>query len=480
MTQSYTSTLAEHAVSVRFEDLPPTTVEATKVLILDTLAATVGGRHMPSTQIVADVRLAEGGLPQARVLNTGEWTSIAGATHVNAHMTNALDIEDTISHSGHHSACTVPPALTVAEAIGASGEDLIAAVAVSYDIGARIARSCQQLNVVDGERVEIAAVTGLTYAAFSSVIATGCLIGLSADQMRHAIGITMSTAGLPTAGRWAETRSPRPMTKYAMYGALAEAGVRAAYLASAGFTADMDALDGERGFWRIISSLSVDWEWLTKDLGELYLGDQTSFKLFPACHWAIPALDIFDRIRREEDLKAGDISVLEARVPAGAVAKFMDRPDVDSVIDGQFSIPHALALAAVYGDAGPHWHTEKARTDPDVLGFRDRVAVVPNADADAEMRAYLLKHGYCDLLPTEVTVRTVDGRTFTGFQEYGRGDFWEGCQTASYDDIARKFLAFASPSLAERAGVALDLIGRLEFVGDVTELVNALCQEPSS
>ena len=82
--------------------------------------------------------------------------------------------------------------------------------------------------------VEIAPVAGLSWAAFASTVAAGRLLGLDGDGMAQAFGITVATAPLPIAGQWGNLPAPRPMTKYGMYGTMAEAGVTAARLAAGG------------------------------------------------------------------------------------------------------------------------------------------------------------------------------------------------------------------------------------------------------
>src|SRR5262249_57250436 len=95
------------------------------------------------------------------------------------------------------------------------------------------------------------------------------------------------------AGRWGVQAAPRPMTKYGLYGAIAEAGVFGALMAREGMDSYPDILDGEHGFWRMNGSRRCDWDDLTDQLGRRWLVEETSYKLFPACQWAMPALDLF-------------------------------------------------------------------------------------------------------------------------------------------------------------------------------------------
>src|SRR5205823_15114822 len=121
-------------------------------LILDTAGCVVGGSALTSTRMVRAVKSAAGGTPEATVLGTGERLPVTSAAHVNGHAGNALDAEETIRHSGHLAAATVPPALAVAERQHSTGADFVAAVAVGFDIGARIGLSLKHLDVSDDGR----------------------------------------------------------------------------------------------------------------------------------------------------------------------------------------------------------------------------------------------------------------------------------------------------------------------------------------
>ena len=368
----------------------------------------------------------------------------------------------------------MPPTLSIAERERRSGEDLLAAVAVGYDVAARIGLSCRQLDVNDDGTVEIAPVGGLSWAAFASTISTGRFVGLTAEQMEHTFGITAASTPLPIGGRWGKIASPRPMTKYGMYGAMAEAGVNAALLAKRGFEGDRSILDGDRGFWRIVGSRSCDWDTLTGLLGARYLGDVTSYKLFPACHWAIPALDLFTRLCRDSSLATAEVERVDVLVPEGAVTKFMDSADVATVVDGQFSIPHLIALAAVYGEPGPRWHSKEATHDPVVRAFAGRVQVGVNEDAKLVMEQRMREEGHCELVPTIVTVHTAE-RQLRAAADHATGDAWAEGAEARDDAIEAKFRRFCGASLPpSQVDTAVAAVGGLEAQPTVDLLVRSL------
>jgi 2-methylcitrate dehydratase PrpD len=472
---SYTRTLADFAVDASIDDLTPAAVAAAKRVTLDTLGCAVGGRGVASSEILTSVKVPAGGTPESTVLVGGERLPCAAAAYLNAHYANALDAEETIKHSGHLAACAVPPALSLTEATGASGADLLGAIAIGFDVAARIGLSLRHIDILQDGTIEIAPVAGLSWAAFAATVATGRLYGLNADQMAQAFGITVATAPLPIAGQWGNLPAPRPMTKYGMYGAMAEAGVTAVQLALGGFAGDATILDGDRGFWRIMGSRYCEWDSMTDRLGERWLIEETSFKLYPACRFSTPALDLFYELWQRAGVGADEIASVDVAVPHAMMAKHMDSPEVQTVVDGQFSVPHNLGLAAYMGPPGPRWHTAKAMVDDRVREFAGRVSVQVYPEAGPMMEKLIREQGHCELIPTKMTLTTRSGEFFDAATDHASGDPWEDDAVVGDTVLQDKFRLFCEPYLSTaQIDDAIAIIGRLEDEPDVSGLITAL------
>ena len=472
---SYTRTLAKFAVEARTGDLSPGAVAATKRVALDTLGCAVGGRDVASSEILTRVRTSSGGAAEATVLVGGERLPLAAAAFLNAHYANALDAEETIRHSGHLAACAVPPALSVAEALVSSGSDLLGAIAVGFDVAARIGLSLRHIDLLDDGTVEIAPVAGLSWAAFASTVAAGRLFGLDPDGMAQAFGITVATAPLPIAGQWGNLPAPRPMTKYGMYGTMAEAGVTAARLAGEGFAGDPTILDGDRGFWRIMGSRKCEWDTMTDRLGQRWLIEETSFKVYPACRFATPALDLFYDLMDRAGVDADGIAAVDVRVPHAMMAKHMDDPEVLTVVDGQFSVPHVLGLAACMGAPGPRWHTAAAMADERVRDFAARVSVRVYPEAAPIMEERIRRQGHCELIPTAMALTTTAGQTFEARTDHASGDPWEQDAVVADAELRDKFRLFCEPFLdSGQIDEAVARVASLEGEPSVSPLIAAL------
>jgi 2-methylcitrate dehydratase PrpD len=471
---SHTATLARFALEANLEDLSPSAIQATRRLTLDTLGCAVGGRDLPSSRAVTGVRVAAGGRPDAALLGGTERLPVAAACYVNAHYANALDAEETIRHSGHLAACVVPPALSISEATGQSGRELLASIAIGFDVAARIGLSLRHLDVMPDGRIETGTVSGLSWAGFASTVVAGRAFGLAPEQMTNAFGITVASVPLPIAGRWGRLAAPRPMTKYGLYGVMAEAGVNAALLAREGFTGDVAALDGEHGFWRMMGSRRCEWEVLADRLGDRWLVEETSYKLEPACRWASPALTLFYDLASQAGVSAEEIEEVEVLVPHGAVSKFMDSADVGSVVDGQFSIPHLVALAAVGGPPSPAWHSEERIKDAKLAAFARRVRVGVNEEAAPVLDSLLREKGHAELIPTVVEIKA-GGRSWRAGSDHASGDPWDPETAATDAALKRKFRDFCKEQLGEsRTERAIELIDRLGELPGVAELVDSL------
>jgi 2-methylcitrate dehydratase PrpD len=142
--------LAEFLAETRYADIPGEARRKAKVHLLDTLAVALAAGSTP--QAKACVRATQTGLSHAASGpeiggQLGYATSLATrrpaelwpAIYTNSYLANLLDWDDSLMPSGHPGAVIVPPALALAEGAGATGGDVVRAVALAYEVFARIA-----------------------------------------------------------------------------------------------------------------------------------------------------------------------------------------------------------------------------------------------------------------------------------------------------------------------------------------------------
>jgi hypothetical protein len=107
--------------------------------VLETLAAMVSGSRLKPGEFAARYVDSLGGKPQAMVIGTGIVTSAVHAALANAMAAHADETDDTNPVGPFHAGCgAVSAALAVAELAGRTGNDMLRAVVLGYDIGARL------------------------------------------------------------------------------------------------------------------------------------------------------------------------------------------------------------------------------------------------------------------------------------------------------------------------------------------------------
>ena len=134
-----TTALCEYVAKTLDRDMPPEVVAKTKLHTLDTIAAMVSGSRLKAGEMAARYVDSLGGKPQATVIGTGILTSTVNAALANGMAAHGDETDDSHLRGRFHPGCgIVPAALATAELAGRSGNDLLRAVALGYDIGARL------------------------------------------------------------------------------------------------------------------------------------------------------------------------------------------------------------------------------------------------------------------------------------------------------------------------------------------------------
>ena len=136
LTQKFAAFIA----GTNYDDLPEQVVMLAKERIMDTLGAAIAGSV--NWEYAAQLREA------CKKLGSGECSVIGGekcypaahAAMINATYAHSVELDDGHKNAGCHAgAVVVPTALTMAQAMGKSGRELIAAVAIGYEVTYRIA-----------------------------------------------------------------------------------------------------------------------------------------------------------------------------------------------------------------------------------------------------------------------------------------------------------------------------------------------------
>lgn len=432
-----TLTLAQFAIGTQFTDLPAPVVREAKRLLLDTIGCAIGAVNTQSGTISLAYADRLGGHPRATVIGLPQRSSVTTAAYSNARLANILDADDTFPTSTHFGNATVFSALALVEDQGKSGADLLTAIAVGFDVGARVGSWMgPPMQIVDGEVIGWNELGGpaatMTWAAAGASVSAA---GLTLEQANHAFGIAGANSPQPTLRKWAESPQ-QPMYKYADAGWCAEVGASAAMLAGLGSTGFLNVLDGENAFWRWYGSPSKDDNALVGKLGEDWQILNTTYKPWPCCRWIHHPLTAFDGIRKQHALRPDEIERIVVRAnPFALTGIFRDQHPGD-MLSAEFSHAHAMAVLAHDVPAGPRWYEDEAMHDPAIMAFRERVVVEPEPSS-ANIGKWITG-GQWRGVPGGVDVHA-RGQVFSSTADMSLGDPWSDATLFSDKDILDKF-----------------------------------------
>lgn len=150
--------LVEYMLAARSAKLPPEVIQKGKSHLLDSLAAIVSGSTLKPGKLGLEHARALGGKEECSVLSSNLQTTPILAAFANGMSGHADETDD--SNSQLHPGCAiVPAALAIAESQNRSGEGLLRAVILGYDIGFRFhqafqPRSTRPENPMNPEEVE--------------------------------------------------------------------------------------------------------------------------------------------------------------------------------------------------------------------------------------------------------------------------------------------------------------------------------------
>ena len=448
-------TLATYMADAAKKPLPKAVAEKTKHHLLDTIAAMVSGsRLLPGTKAIAYAKTL-GGAPQALVIGSKIVTNAEQAAHINGMLAHADETDDSHAPSLSHPGCAiVPAALAMGEREKTNGTQLLRAVALGYDLCARINLS---LHPYDFRQAGHS--THSFGPSFGAAAAASLLAGLDYNGMRHALSYTAQQC----SGISCWMRDEEHIEKAFDFGGMpARNGTAAASMVASGFTAVEDVFSGERNFYvaydetRRIGKAPQP-QRLIKDLGKVYEIMNTNIKRWSVGSPIQAPLDGLLELIREHGIKAADVDKLVIRV-AHQAANTTDNRNMPDIC-----MQHMCAVMLIDGIVTfKSSHDEKRMTDKKVLDLRKRITLYGD---DALTAAMPSRQGILEL-------KLKDGRMLRKHVKAVLGTAQNPMTRAQVDEKCYHLMV---PILgASRSRKLCDAVWGLEKVGNVTKLRSLL------
>lgn len=443
--------LAGYIAASPRQALPEPVAEVTKHHVLDTLAAMISGARLPPGKIATSFVKALGGTREATVVGSKIVTSAVNAALANGMLAHSDETDDSHAPSLTHPGCgIVSAALAMAERCGCDGTSLLRAVALGYDVSARLSLSLHS--------VEFRSVGHMTHCfgpTFGAAAAGAALARLSSDQARHAL----SYAAQQASGLSCYMRDQDHVEKAFDFGGMpARNGTAAVTMVASGCTGVEDVFSGELNFFHAFDESrrigkSPEPEVLVRNLGKTYEIMNTNIKRWSVGSPIQAPLDSLHELIRGESIKADDIEKLVIRVSTTG-ANTTDNREMPDIC-----MQHMCAVMLIDGivtfEAA---HDAKRMRDRGVLALRNRIELI----ADEELQELLpARHGI-----VELTLK--GGRQLRHHTSAVRGTAQNPMTRAEVDEKCYHLMA---PRLGKKRARALcDAVWRIEKLKDVRAL----------
>ena len=389
MAVALTRELGRFIAAARFADLPREAIESIRTAFTDTVCVMIAGAHEPAPRMLAAMLAPTGN--EAMLVGGRARAGALDAAWINGTAAHVLDFDDIAERGGHVSAVLVPAVLAEAEALGASGAQMVLAYAVGYEtIAELVRRDADQHHDKGWHPTPV-------FGAIGAAAACASLRGLDAAPATMAIALSASqSCGIMS--------NVGTMTKSFHAGRAAHAGVASARLAHTGFTAATDGFEHAAGFLAAVSpagKFDVDAAVIAGSQWQICGANRLSVKKYPLCFFAHRAADGMSDLLQAHKLNSQDVERITVSIgrPNAAVLRY-HLPQTG--LEAKFSMEFAMACAVIAGRLTLGEFTTEFVRSADVQALMQRVSVTPDDREDPRQPGYALHD--------RIAIDTRDGR----------------------------------------------------------------------
>ena len=445
-----TRALARFVAETRFTDLPRGLVDNCKIAVLDALGAGFVGAVQPWAQRIVTVVRSLGGTPEASVIHQDWKTDVSRAALANGVVIGAFECEPL---TGSHASGTVlPAALAVCQRERFDGAAFLTALALGFEVSARIARTAVGLETIRGFH------NPGTQGPFGAAAAVGKLYAFDEERLTHAMGIAGSSSAGLLEFAWSGGD-----TKRLHLGRASQLGLESALLARQGVRGPATVLEGRSGYFNAFST-PVRIEKLVEKLGADWAIEPPSLKSYAThvTHQAV--VEAIQNLKREHPLDPATITRVVIRgAPRIMEERHRERAPHD-VLGGQYSLPFTTAVALTRDMSDPLVYDDAAVHDPLVRDLARRIELEP-LDEDL--------HEAPGVWPAEILVECA-GQRYTRRTRPHKGS---PPNPFTWDEVCEKFRRYTATILgAPQAASLIDAVGRLEQVADMADIVQLIAR----
>jgi 2-methylcitrate dehydratase len=443
------ASLSEFSSALSYRDLPASTVSAARERLLDAVGCAIGACDCESAAIARSLA----GPPardalSGRIVGSRDVVAADAAGFVNTCMIRNLDFNDTYLPGGHPSDCS-GALFAIAPQIGASGERLLAATVVAYEIFIRlqISAKLRERGWDQGFGIGVGTAAGLAN-----------LLGLKREVARQAIAIT-AVANVPMRATRAGQLSmwKGVATAYAVRNAIF--GVQ---LASRGMTGPEAPFTGRHGLVDLISGPIELPPFGTSP--ECFFIPRAKIKYWPVAHAMQTAIWAGIELRRQ--VSADRLASIDVQTCWSAWHESGSEPakwDPRTRETADHSLAYILAWTLRHGEVTPQAFVPESYLDPSIRPLMNIITARVDDEIEKDMPR---------VVRMRVTAKDRSGKSYDVHivNPPGHED-----NPLSAADLAAKFMRQCEPRLGSaRAEAALSTWRSIDNVLDVSDAFDAV------
>jgi 2-methylcitrate dehydratase len=364
--------LARFVVARSWDDLSERAREELKIRVLDALGCALAATEAPPIRAIRAGLDDLGGRPLCTLIGGGR-TAPDRAALYNGALVRYLDFNDSYFAPGEtcHPSDNLAPVLATAEYAGASGRELLTALAVAYQVQCRLS---------DEAPVRTKGFDHTTQGSYAAASGAAKALRLSEAETANAVAI----AGTALNALRVTRTGALSQWKGLAYPFTAFGAVEATFLAARGITGPAEVFEGNKGFMESIAGhFEIDWE--REDLERVR---RTFLKRYNAEIHSQSALEALLELREAHALDADAVERIELETFQVAYdiiggGEEGGKKEIRTKEQADHSLPYLLAVALLDGQVLPEQFAPERIVAPDVQALLRRVDVRPAADLSA-------------------------------------------------------------------------------------------------
>ncbi len=434
-----------------YDKLSPEAIHEAKRRVIDALGCAMGAYLGEPGKIARALsQTVEAPHYGSTVLGTFHQSSPEMAAFANGMLMRYLDYNDTyLSLEPAHPSDNIAAVLALAEPEMASGQDIITAIVLAYEI---------QCRLCDAASIRARGWDHVTYGAFSASMAAAKILQLTPEETEHALAlagvanVTMRQTRVGELSHW----------KGAAFANASRNAVFAARLAWHGMTGPSHIFEGEMGFKKQVSG-PFDLPSKLGGEGDIFMINRTSIKYWPAEYHSQSAIDAALQLRTQlggiDNIASIDVETFDAAVDiiGGEEEKWFPK----SRETADHSLPYCIAVALMDGQVDLEQFDPQHLSDPRISQLIQKIKIHRNS---------ALNQLYPKGIPNLLRIKTVDGQEFLKQVDFPRGHAENPMTDEEVEDKFRRLSSrVLSPTQIEYILAELWQLEEQDEIGDILE-----------